>query len=237
MVDDSIWRDYYAAADWVNATWALWQPSLTSEFAIRIYVLIGFGFVLAASITLAYRLMARLKKVEEATFILKPRGRKPVKPESIAKAQAKLLAFRDKMWRDYITLISVFIICGFIIPSVGLYFAGTYYDWFDSSKNAFVTIQDNSAVNNPKWNDLLAFVANQLSHGALMDFLEVFRKDVGQITNDPNNYLFSTAVFIYRSFVGTFAFALLFFVRRAAVIAWNIPRASAMVPSTTTNPV
>lgn len=230
-MDDSIYRDYYAAADWLARKYDTALPYLTSDLAIRLYVLLGAMTFLVASVIYAYRLMAELRHVELDAFTVKPRGRKPMKPESVERARERLLAFRQSMWCNYGKLLAVFIICGFLIPSVGLFFAGVYYNWFDPAGIAFVSLNDNSPVTNPEIWATAKFVANQLSHGALMDFLEIFHIDLGEIANNPDNYFFSGSVFLYRTFVGTFAFAMLFFLRRAIVIAWRIPPVKELVPT------
>lgn len=236
MTNDSIFRDYYRAWDWLQARWLEVEPTLTSEFAMRIYVLLAGVVTLGLSILIAYRLMARLQTVEEATFTYKRRGPKATRPETIERLRNELLTFRKKMWRDYLYLLAVFVICGFIIPSLALFFGGAFYDWFDPAGKAFVALNGNEIVSHPHTLDIASFVINELTHGTLMDFLEVFHIEMGKIINNPNNYTFSLAVFLYRSFVGTFAFALLFFIRRAVVIAWRMPPASELVPSAATNP-
>lgn len=228
---DNIFSDYYAAGDWLAARWREAEPHLTSDFAIRLYVGLGGLLILGLSIWIAYHLMARLKTVEEAAFIYKRRGPKATRPETIERLRKELEDFRKKMWRNYFTLLTVFLILGFLIPSLGLLFGGAFYDWFDPAGKAFVTVTGNRIVDHPKFYDLAWFVFNELGHGTLMDFLEVFHIETGHIINNPNNYAFSFAVFLYRSFVGTFAFALLFFVRRAVVIAWRMPPASELVPN------
>lgn len=230
-MDDSIYRDYYAASDWLSRKYGAALPYLTSDLAIRLYVLLGALTVLIASVIYAYRLMAELRRVEVDTFTVKPRGRKPVKPESVERARERLLAFRRSMWRNYLKLLAVFVICGFLIPSAGLFLAGIYYNWFDPAGIPFVSLNDNSPVTNPEIWATAKFVVNQLSHGALMDFLEVFDKDLGEIANNPDNYLFSLTVFFYRGFVGTFAFALMLFAHRAAIIVWKIPPKNELAPN------
>ena len=236
MTNDDIFRDYYTAWNWLQARWVEAEPVLTSDAAMRLYVLIAGVITLALSILIAYRLMARLQTVEEATFSYKRRGPRATRPETIERLRNELLAFRKKMWRDYLYLLAVFVICGFIIPSLALFFGGAFYDWFDPAGKAFITLSSNQIVPHPQRLDIASFVVNELTHGTLMDFLEVFHIEMGRIINNPDNYTFSLAVFLYRSFVGTFAFALLFFIRRAAVIAWRMPPASELVPSAATNP-
>lgn len=231
MQDDSIYRDFHWARDELLAAWAAAEPHLTSDLAIRIYALLGALFVLALSVFLSYRLMSKLKGIEDAAFVLKPRGRKPMRPEAVKDAQDRLLQFRKIMWRSYFLTLLVFLVCGFLIPSAGLYFGGAYYGWFDPFGTPFVSLHGGEPVTVPHSTELALFILNQLTHGALMDFLEVFHLDFGAIANNPANYPFSFAVFVYRSFVGTFAFALLFFLRRATIIAWRMPSVEALFPT------
>jgi hypothetical protein len=230
MVDDSIYRDLYVAADWIRAWWAWAQPILTSDDAIRIYILGGALIILTISIVYANRLTVELRSIAVAAFTYKKRGRKVTKPESIARARTELLQFRKKMWSHYGKLITAFLVCGFLIPSIGLYLGSIYYGWLDPTNKPFVSMHGNSAIDAPQQGQLLVFVLDQLMRGALMDFMEVFRYDVSAISNNPSNYPFSVAIFLFRTFVGTFATALCFVLWQAIIIALRMPPAAEIIP-------
>ncbi|MGB5948393.1 MAG: hypothetical protein WBG82_03655 [Parvibaculum sp.] len=231
MEDSSIYRDFNWAADHAVRQYHAALPYLVSDGAIRLYILFAAFSVLALSVWLSYRSMSKLKGIEEDVFAIKRRGPKPTKPASIDAARDRLNAFRKVMWRAYFLTLLVFVISGFLIPSTGLYLSGVYYKWLDPMGAPFVSLHGGDVVTSPHDAELALFVVNQLTHGALMDFLEVFHVDFGAIANNPENYLFSFAVLTYRSFVGTFAFALLFFLRRAIVIAWQMPTAEELYPT------
>tara|TARA_R110000868_G_scaffold163559_2_gene395808 strand:- start:9078 stop:9776 length:699 start_codon:yes stop_codon:yes gene_type:complete len=223
VADDSIYRDFYAAQDWVEAWWAVILPMLTSNTAMRVYVLSAASIVLAISILYAARLSAELRSIAAAAFVYKRRGRKPESPEAIERARQKLLNYRKEMWRNYYKLLVAFAACGFLIPSIGLYAGATFYDWFDPNSSPFVT--KDGAETTANHIQLICFVLDQLSRGALQDFFEVFNVNPIEFSNNPGNYVFSAFVFLYRFVVGTFSTALMFITWQAIGIAWSMPPA------------
>ncbi|HEY4345931.1 MAG TPA: hypothetical protein VGN05_16390 [Parvibaculum sp.] len=230
-MDDSIYRDFYWARDQIELWWAMAWPHLTSDVAMRLYVVVAALAILVGSIYLAYRMMSELRKIELGEFAFRQRGRKPRTQKSIDTLRERIKEFRARRWRFFLTRLAALLVFGFIIPSTGLYLSGAYYDWFDATHHAFVAIHGGDVVAAPRPMILLAFVFNQLSHGTMMDFLEVFHVDFGQVVNNPDNYAFSLAVFLYRSFVGTFAVVLLFFIRRATLILWRLEPIENLLPA------
>lgn len=211
--------------------WAMALPHLTLDVAIRIYVLAVAFIILAGSIHLAYRTMSDLRKIELGEFAFRQRGRKARKPKAIAELRKRIEKFRAKRWRFFLTRLAALLVFGFAVPSICLYLCGAYYDWFDATHRAFVSLHSGETVPAPRPAILICFVINQLSHGTMMDLLEVFHLDFGQVANNPDNYAFSLAVFLYRSFVGTFAVVLLFFIRRAVLVLWQLEPIENLLPA------
>lgn len=234
-MDDSIYRDYYAAADWVRAWWVVGSPALTSDTAIRIYVLCAATIILATSIWYAARLSAELRVMSAAAFTYKRKGRKPESKAAIERARQRLLDYRKDMRRNYIKLTWAFFICGFLIPSIGLYAGTTYYDWFDPGASPLITRDGTQATASTL--QLICFVMDQLFRGALQDFFEVFNLNTIEFTNDPDNYAFSTFIFLYRLVVGTFSTAFFFITMQAINIAWNMPPPDKVIPERQAQPI
>ncbi|MGB3808968.1 MAG: hypothetical protein WA943_02665, partial [Parvibaculum sp.] len=186
-MDDSIYRDFYWAADRIEFWWAIAWPYLKSDAALRLYV-IAFAFIiLGDSIYLAYRMMSDLRKIELGEFAFRQKGRKPRTQKAIDNLRERIKDFRAQRWRFFLTRLAALLVFGFVVPSIGLYLSGIYYDWFDTSQHAFVSISSGEIVAAPRPAILTCFVLNQLSHGTMMDLLEVFHVDFGQITNNPGN--------------------------------------------------
>jgi hypothetical protein len=229
-MDDSIYRDLYWAQDQMEIWWANIAPVLTSDQASRLYALATALTILGLSIWCARGMMRELKLVETKTFGLRKKGRKPYRPEVVEEWREEIRTFRVKQWRTYFRIAALLVVFGFVIPSAALYLGSIFYGWIDPLGHAFVTTQNHEAVMAPSRMELAIFIFNQMSHGALMDAFEVFQLDYGGITNDPSNYSFSAAVLLYRSLIGSYTLALLFFLWRAIVIAWNLPPVEELVP-------
>jgi hypothetical protein len=232
----SIYQELHRVTDLAATGWAWAQPILTSNNAIRLYVLALAFLILGISIFYASRLTVELRSIAVAAFTYKRRGRKASKRESVEKARKELLEFRKKMWSHYGKLILAFIVCGFLIPSIGLYLCAIYYDWLDPTTKPFVMNSGNIVVEAPQQAQLFVFVLDQLMRGSLMDFMEVFRYDFSAITNNPSNYPFSVAIFLFRSFVGTFATALTLILWQAVLIVMRMPSAEDVIPGPIPNP-
>ena len=229
-MDESVnWYLHWAERQ-IELWWGIALPYLTSDMALRLYVLTAALTILGASIHRARRMMLELRSIEMTAFSLRKRGPKPFKPETIERFREELRQFRKKQWRKYLHLTVFIVFFGFIVPSIGLYLCGAFYHWFDPAGQAFVAIHSNEVVVTPDDPVLAAFVFNQFTHGAMMDIPEVFQIDAGQVTNNPANYPFTLATLLYRTFVGSFAVAMLFFFRRAIAIAWALPRIEDLVP-------
>jgi hypothetical protein len=235
VIDDSIWRDYHTAAEWVRAWWAILKPMLTSDIAIRLYVLGTAIVILACSIWYAARLSAELRVISTAAFTYKRRGRKPESPAAIERARQKLLNYRKDMWRSYGKLTSAFAICGLLIPSIGLYAGTTYYDWFDQGASPLITKDGVGTTANQI--QLFCFVLDQLFRGALQDLFEVFNVNPIGFSNDPNNYAFSLFIFLYRLVVGTFSTAFFFITMQAINIALSMPPPDKVIPDHQAQPI
>lgn len=63
------------------------------------------------------------------------------------------------------------------------------------------------------------FALNQFSHGALFDLLEVFDIGLSEISNNPHNWWFSSAVLLYRSIMSAFVVALIIAIAQFANVS------------------
>ena len=211
-VDDSIYRDFYWAAG-----------VLSTGEAMRVYALMAITMTLLLSTLIAFRIKRELEEIAGDVFVITQRGRPPTKPKSREMALEKLKAARARIWRKYFTHLLIFSICGFVVPTLTLYLGVMFYDWFDPVGKPLLFTSNQQVVTAPTSHQILYFALNQLSHGALTDYPEVFRLEWSEVTNNPANVIFSAAVVIYRFIVGAFALVFPLFLLRATRVAWSIP--------------
>src|SRR5690606_30579867 len=83
------------------------------------------------------------------------------------------------------------------------------YTWFDSSGFPFFDHVSGQPVRSVGATPVMVFIANQFSHGALFDVLEVFDMNFSAVSNNPHNWWFSSAVLLYRTMVSVFVVALI----------------------------
>jgi hypothetical protein len=191
-----------------------------SPETLRLSVMAAGALVLVASLYVAFSQQRLLRDVRISIFDHPPiPGRKPKSDEAVERRKRRIANFRKRVWLNLSWHFFLLILLGFIIPSVMLYFGALHYTWFDENHGAFISAEGGTLVAQPTEQQALLFVIGQFSKGALMDFMEVFDLSVGGITNDPDNWYFSSMVFLYRLFAGAFAAFAVFFLFHAAVIA------------------
>lgn len=221
VVDDNIFQDLYVAAE-----------VLSSADAIRIYVVLATLLVLGLSIAIAFRVKRELEEIAGAVFVVSQRGRPPRKPKSIDDAIKKLEAARHGKWIRYTGHAVIFAICAFLIPTLTLYFGATFYEWFMPGQKPVLISTTGTIIDKPTSGQLWGFVFNQLSHGALNDYPEVFQRQYSDVTNNPDNTIFSWIVVFYRLLVGGFGLVFPYFFGRAAIVALRMPSAKAVIRRT-----
>ena len=219
--NDSIYRDLYLVAG-----------ILSSADAIRIYVLLTTTTLLALSIMIAFRIKNELEEIAGDIFVVTQRGRPPRKPKSREDAVERLKKIRKTIWQRYFWHLIVFAICGFLIPTLTLYLGTAFYEWFIPDQKPLLISSTKAIIDTPTSDQLWSFVLNQLSHGALNDYPEVFGREYSDVSNNPDNVIFSSIVVLYRLIVGTFGLVLPLFIGRAGIVAMRIPSAKSLVRRT-----
>lgn len=196
---------------------------------MRIYVLLTTLLVLSLSILIAFRIKNELEEIAGDVFVVTKRGRPPRRPKSVADAIEKLKQIRKTIWWRYFWNLVVFAICGFLIPTLTLYLGAAFYEWFIPDQKPLLISTTKAIIDNPTSDQLWSFALNQLSHGALNDYPEVFGREYSDVTNNPDNIIFSSVVVAYRLIVGAFGLVLPYFIARASIVAVRMPSAKSLI--------
>lgn len=217
-MDDTIYRYLYWLAE-----------VLSSGQAIRFYVLLTALIILGPSVLIAFQIKKELEGIADDIFVVTSRGRPPRNPKSVDVAIKNLQRIRKTIWQHYFWRLITLAICAFIIPTAMLYLGATFYEWFIPNQKPLLISDTRAIIDAPTINQVWTFSLNQLNHGALNDYPEVFGREFGNVTNNPENTIFSAAVVIYRFIVGTFGLVIPLFLANITIIAIRMPSARKLI--------
>jgi len=220
--NDGIFRDYYHAWDWLQARWAEAEPYLTSAAAIRIYVGLAGLLLITFSLYAAYRIK---KDLIELLSIKRNHGIPGPKPKHPNKIEQRKQRLRDrtttKAKQFQIAFAKLFLL-GLLLPTTIFMAFLMEYHWFDPSGIAFISLHGGHPIQQTQLAQVVAFIADQLTHSLFLDVPEVFAFDVSPVTNNPSNVEFSSVVLLFRTIIGGFALFLLNSIRQSIVILWRL---------------
>ncbi|MDO8421840.1 MAG: hypothetical protein Q7S99_06735 [Parvibaculum sp.] len=207
MADDSIYRDFYAAQDWVEAWWAVIEPWLISDTSLRIYVALSSAFILYVALRSAFRAKEKLTELKKESLDFTFPGPKPELEETLDRRRKALQKRAREIWIPYYWSFGILLIAGLVIPTTAFALFCLHYDWFDSLHVAFIVIPEQTSISAIDGLALVNFLINQILHGALFDTFEVFEWNWSQYIHNRENIFFSSIVIGYRAVVSGFAIA------------------------------
>lgn len=222
MQDDSIYRDFHWARDELLAAWAAAEPHLTSDFAIHLYVEAASIAAMALSLFVAYRAKNRLRELRLEAFDVTFPGRSPKRAQAIQRRIEQIRKRTNEAWLGFARDFALLFVFGLCVPAAGLFLVCAHYGWFDPAGLAFIDLRDGKPAQSADRLVLVGFVINQIAHGALLDFPEVFAIDFGRVTSNPSNLWFSSLVLGFRTIVGGFSLALAVSVRDTLLVLWRV---------------
>lgn len=200
----------------VHSDWDALQTYALSQTAQRYYVIIGLGILLFFSVWYAVKQMRYLRDIDlEAELEKNYPGPRPTTPDGRNKRKQQLDDFRNKKWKLIRSRLYRFVTLGLFVPSTSFFFVSLYYGWFDSNSIPFVDSMSGEQLTYGSPSQIFIFVVDQFAKGAIMDILEVFRIDIGILTNNPQDIYFTVIVLAYRLFIGVFTATILLFLYRA----------------------
>ncbi|MDR3499905.1 MAG: hypothetical protein P4L72_11845 [Parvibaculum sp.] len=214
------------------SAWSAVEPVLTSETAMRIYVLAVGAAILIWALYQAYLEHKFLDGISVDDFTKRFPGPRPKDP---GVQQARLKAYRAEKWKEIWSRLRWLAACGFVLPILFLCATSYFYNWFDGTHTAFVNLETHNEVRDVTVGDVTQFVGDQILGATALDFFEVFHVEIGNLTNDGRNYLFSGVVFGLRSFISIYLGAIFLYLSRVALIMWQLRRESdSKAPQTVT---
>tara|TARA_R110002072_G_scaffold13135_9_gene55526 strand:- start:8023 stop:8724 length:702 start_codon:yes stop_codon:yes gene_type:complete len=191
--------------------------ALTSPVALWVYSWAGIILVLLVAILISIFQLRILKKFDEAKILKRYRGREPEKPESIQKRINELEAHAAGAIRG-VSLRSIMMIAsGVVIPASMLIFVAWYQNWFISGAPALIVANTPSLASEIEPLQLVAFSIDQALRGGLSDLFEVFGLSVTQVSNNPDNLVFSGLVLGFRALCGAVALGIAWLILRVGL--------------------
>lgn len=222
MEDSGTYRYFHWLTGELQTAWTAAEPHLTSDFAIHLYVEAASIAAMALSLLIAYRAKDRLRQLRLEAFNIPFPGRTPTRAEAIQRRIARIRQRTNAAWLGFAGDFALLFVFGLCVPAIGLYLLCANYGWFDPMGMAFIDLHDGKLVQTADRLVLVGFVINQVAHGALLDFPEVFAIDFGRVTSNPSNLWFSSLVLAFRTIVGGFSLALAVSVRDTLLVLWRV---------------
>lgn len=220
-MDDSInWYLHWAQGQ-IETWWAMAWPYLWSDAALRLHTLAALSILTAAATLCGYFSKRKVTNLEKVALNTSFRGPDPQHGDRIEQRKENLQKRAVKELEPFRSALKNLAIAGLMIPTATFLIITMNYNWFDPVGLPFLNLPDKIPLHTAADTTLAFFTLNQLVHGAMFDFFEVFNIDIVAITNNPHNYWFSGLVFLYRSLISAFVVALalgwvqLFFVKRS----------------------
>lgn len=178
---------------------------LTSPFALWTYSWVGIGLVLLAAISISSLQLRIIQNFNEAQLIERIPGPIPEKASSIKKRIDRLERHaRDRM-SDLSRRLSLMLIFGVILPASTLTVIAWYQSWFISGVPALLVSGVPTFASEIEPVQLVAFSLDQALRGGLSDLFEVFGFSVTEVSNNPDNLIFSGLVLGFRFLCGLVA--------------------------------
>lgn len=206
---------------------------LTSESAVRVYVLVISGTLLAASLWRALKERKVLNDSTKRALAQNLPGPKPRSNQAKQKQRDLKLSRLKSMFLALLTSTARMMAFGVLVPVFFLWAGTTYYSWFDPNAVVLVSQAGGTPVSNPSSPQLLLYVTDQLLRGGLFDVLEVFKVQVAGLSNKPVVLPYSIGLIAFRAAIdGYMIFAMYFVVRTLVSMRKAVQEANAGLATT-----
>ncbi|WP_426050974.1 hypothetical protein [Brevundimonas sp. SL161] len=190
---------------------------LTSESAVRVYVLVFSGILLAVSLWRALKERTVLTDSTKKALAQNLPGPKPRSHQAKQKQRDLKLSRLKGMLLALLTSTARMMAFGVLVPVFFLWAGTTYYSWFDPNAVVLVSQAGGTPVLNPSSPQLLLYVTDQLLRGGLFDVLEVFKVQVAGLSNNPVVLPYSIGLIAFRAAIDGYMIFALYFVLRTSV--------------------
>lgn len=208
------WDDIRAV---VNSNAEVAWSVLTSDSAVRVYVLVIASILIAVSFWQA--LQERTVLSDSTNKALSPNFRGPKPKSNKAKLKQRDLKLSRLKSMAAALLASLVRMMGFgvLVPVLFLLAGTTYYSWFDPNAVVLISQVGGTQVSNPSSWQLLLYVTDQVLRGGLFDVLEVFKVQVAGLSNNPVVLPYSIGLIAFRAAIDGYMIFALYFVFRTLV--------------------
>lgn len=208
------WEDVRAVI--ISNAQVAWSV-LTSDSAVRVYVLVISGILLAVSLWRALKERTVLSDSTKRALSPNFRGPKPKSDKAKQKQRDLKLSRLKSMLIALLTSTARMMAFGVLVPVFFLWAGTTYYSWFDPNAVVLVSQAGGTPVSDPSSPQLLMYVTDQLLRGGLFDVLEVFKVQVAGLSNNPVVFPYSIGLIAFRAAIDGYMIFALYFVIRTLV--------------------
>ena len=202
----------------IEIWWGILQPHLISDFALHAYAAVGIIDTFACTFVIAYFARLRLADLKVVALGNKLIGRPGTRAETVKNQLNKLMEKTIRSLCPYARDFILLLIFGLVVPSILLFLLTVHYTWLDIGGIPFVDLHGKRPLHIVDTWPLVVFIGNQILHGALLDFPEIFDLDIGSIRNNPSDITFSLIVFLFRTVATLFAAALWVAIRDTFIV-------------------
>lgn len=184
---------------------------LTSESAVRVYVLVISGTLLAASLWRAFEQRKVLDTSLERKLKLNLPGRKPKSITGKQKQHDIKLSRLERALRALVDSLFQMLIFGVFVPALFLFVGTLYYTWFDPNAVVLISQAGGMPVSHPSSWQLFLYVFDQVVRGGLFDVLEVFKFQIAGLSNNPVVLPYSIGLIAFRAAIDGYMIIALYF--------------------------
>ncbi|MEE2527389.1 hypothetical protein V0U79_13565 [Hyphobacterium sp. HN65] len=202
-MDESLWSQVWTQLNTPTAYW------LYSWFGVTTALLIG--------IALGLVLLGVIREFDEAVLVRTYPGFQPSKPASVAKRIAEMEAHDGSAVRTISLYATGLILLGLILPAGLLLILLGYHDWFVPGSSPISSDDGAVRVSDLDPAELTVFLLDQTFRGGLSDTFEVFGIALTDLTNNPDNRVFSAFFLSYRILAGAVTVAIL-------ILGWRLAK-------------
>lgn len=198
------------------------RETLSSTTALRTYSWLAIATVFVASVAIAIYQLRIVRDFNKADIERSFPGARPSKPETIQRRIKTLQRYANNTIATLLSRALLMMLFGVLVPGTLLVIIAWHQGWLLQGAPAFQLGTSPTVARDLSPGDLALFVVDQALRGGLTDFFEVFALSVGDVTNNPDNIVFSSLVLGFRFLCGAVVVGLVIMFIRVALGVWGL---------------